>query len=259
MWFAYVDESGDSGTPAAAGGGGSRTYTLGCLLFEATRWPEVFDQFIAFRRWVREQYGLPMRAEIKANYLLHNRGPLRGKGLGEGARSRIYRGHMRLLPKLDLTAFAVVVRKDMLAARGWTGDFREHAWNTLLERLERFSTKNNSPLLLVHDHGEDLVVQKLARKARRHIMAPSRLGTAPIQLMARWLLDDPVPRDSAQSYFVQTADLLAYAAFRRVVPPGGNAPGRVCPASMWDEVGAARLWRVSMYSVGDPTGIKVRS
>jgi hypothetical protein len=57
------------------------------------------------------------------------------------------------------------------------------------------------------------------------------------------LLDDPVPRDSRQSYFLQLADLNAYAAFRRKYPPPPR-PVQIVPHLMWDELGAARYTAV---------------
>lgn len=105
MHFAYVDESGDAGLK------GSLTYTLGCVLVEAQAWPATFDGVIGFRRHLRATFGIPVRAELKANYRLHNGGPLRRLHLSEPARHAVYRGAMRLQPKLGMLAFAVVVDK----------------------------------------------------------------------------------------------------------------------------------------------------
>ena len=79
MLLAYVDESGNTGAIAS---GGSLTFSLGCVLLDADQWPDAFDQLLNFRRRLRSTYGLPMRAEIKANYLLRNNGPFRKLGLG---------------------------------------------------------------------------------------------------------------------------------------------------------------------------------
>jgi hypothetical protein len=74
---AYVDESGNTGDPSA---GGSLTYSLGCVLLYANSWPGAFDKLLDFRRRVRTTFGIPMRAEIKANYLLRNSGDRRLAG-----------------------------------------------------------------------------------------------------------------------------------------------------------------------------------
>jgi hypothetical protein len=208
MHFAYVDESGDSGAT------GSRTFSLGCLLVPAIEWPPIFDQVIDFRRSLRDKFKVPVRAEIKANYLLHNRGAFRALGLSESARFAIYRAHLRLVPKLGCKAFAVVIRKSELALRTPAVDCRDVAWEFLLQRLERFMTVEDHHVYLVHDEGYTKEVRKLARKARRAGTAGSAFGSGTLSVPAKRLLDDPVARRSHESYFLQIADLLAFAAYR---------------------------------------------
>jgi hypothetical protein len=245
VWFAYVDESGDAGLA------GSKTYSLGVVMVDTAAWPVVFDDLIDFRRFVRRQFGIPVRAEIKANYLLRNGGPLRPLGLSDQARFAIYRAHLRLQPKLGLTAFATVIDKQRCQARRPGSDPRDIAWEYLIQRLERFTTKNNTEVLLVHDEGDALRVRGLARKARRAGSAGSAFGTGSLRRPATRIIDDPVPRNSQQSYFLQLADLNAYAAFRRVVPPPGRAV-QIVPAPMWDELGVARLSAVNSLKGGVP-------
>jgi hypothetical protein len=246
MHFAYVDESGDAGLA------GSLTYTLGCVLVEAQAWPATFDGVIGFRRHLRATFGIPVRAELKANYLLRNGGPLRRLHLSESARYAVYRGSMRLQPKLGMLAFAVVVDKAQSAQQYQGRDPRDVAWERLLQRIERFMTQSHqSPVLLVHDEGEGVLVRKLARKARRAGTAGSMFGTGLLRRPARDLLDDPVAKDSRQSYFLQLADLVAYGAFRRLHPPPPR-PVQIVPQTMWDELATARYWQANMYSGGPP-------
>lgn len=68
--------------------------------------------------------------------------------------------------------------------------------------------------MLLHDEGDDANIRKLGRKARRAGTARSAFGTGMLSVPAYRLVDDPIPKRSDQSYFVQLADLSAYAAFR---------------------------------------------
>lgn len=79
MHLAYVDESGSPGA------GSSLSFTLGCVLVEAARWPDVFDELLEYRRFLRNTFKIPVRAEVKANYLLRNGGPFRQLKLSESA------------------------------------------------------------------------------------------------------------------------------------------------------------------------------
>ena len=247
MYFAYIDESGNSGPLA---GGGTRTYSLGCVLVKADLWPTIFDDLIEFRRFLKTRFGVPVRAEIKANYLLQNHGPFRQHPLSERARFAIYRGLMRLQPKLQLKTFAVVIDKAGAAAKS-TSNPRDIAWEWLLQRLERFTSKGTTHALIIHDEGEGDLVRRLARKARRAGMAGSAFGTGSLVRPATRVLDDPVSRQSHESYFLQLADLSAYAAFRKIYPPP-ILPVNIVPQNMWDELGAAAYGEVNKYSGGPP-------
>lgn len=246
MYFAYVDESGNSGW------NGSRTFTLGCLLVEAERWPDIFDDVLDFRRSLRDKFRLPVRAEIKANFLIRNGGPLRPLALSESARFSIYRSHMRLVPKLGCHAFAIVIDKNKMKATNKTStDPRDVAWEFLLQRLERFTTKGKTFISLIHDEGHEDRVRALARKARRAGTAGSAFGSGSLKRPARRLLDDPVPKKSHESYFLQFGDLIAYAAFRKIVPPGINV-AKVVPQTMWDELGDGAYAKANAMSGGPP-------
>jgi len=52
------------------------------------------------------------------------------------------------------------------------------------------------------------------------------------------LIDDPVPKSSHESYFLQLADLVAYAAFRRIYPPSSSI-SNVVDQKMWANMGRA--------------------
>ena len=233
MYLAYVDESGNIGTP------GSITYTLACVLLTAERWPDVFDRLIERRRELKQRYRIPVRAELKANYLIRGKGPLWGLQIADADRQAIYRSLMRVQGELDLQTFAIVINKAELRERGRDENPRDVAWEFLLQRLERLTTTTHMPIMLVHDEGEGAAVRKIARKARRAGSAGSAFGTGHLSRPARLLVDDPIPRDSRQSYFVQLADLSAYAAFRRIHPPRRERAVHIVPPDMWDELGTA--------------------
>lgn len=252
MLIAYIDESGDTGDPAA---GGTMTYSLGCVLVDADDWPDAFDRLLDFRRRIRTSFGVPMRAEIKANYLLRNSGDLRKLALGPGARHVIYRAHLRVLQDLPARAFAVVI--DKRPGHLTPTKTFDMAWETLFQRLERTSTNEKCTFMVCHDEGENDAVRKWARRSRRHLTAGSAYGTRNIRAAARLLVDDPVPRKSHHSYLIQAADLVAYAAFRANIPPGAGI-ARVCPTDMWDEIGPATHTAVAGLRPRSKPGIVLR-
>jgi len=247
MYLAYIDESGSTGDVAK---GGSKSYTLGCVLVKASQWAAVLDGLIGYRRFAKKQFGVLARAEVKANHLLQNGGAFRDLALSERARHSLYRGMLRLCPKLELKVFAVVIRKELV----YSGDPHDYAWTFLLQRLERLTTKQDLQVLVIHDEGDEMRVRGLARRARRAGIAGSAFGAGHVNVPFRGLLDDPVSRRSHESLFLQLADLTAYAAFRRVFPPPAR-PVQIVPQLMWDELAGARLAEVNQRSGGPSPGI----
>lgn len=232
--FAYVDETGDKGDPVASPGA-TRTYTLGCVLVPGGDWTDRLDWLAEVRREMRDTYGILVRHELKANVLLRGRGDLRDLGLGDGQRRDVFRRSLAALSVVASGVFAVVIDKE---ARPMDFQPEERAWTYLLQRLRIRSEHLGRPIILVHDAGDDATVRAIQRRFRRHSFAPGgRRVSAPL------LVEDPVPRDSASSYFIQAADLVAYAAFRRFQAPGARS-GSVCDQTMWDEL--RPVWRTEV-------------
>jgi hypothetical protein len=242
MYLCYMDESGDTGISP---GSPTPTYTVAAVLVHETHWVGLFNDVIGFRRFLRQEFGLRMRAEIKANQIVQNSGPWSGLGLGDEIRRRIYRSFMRFQGKSGaILSYAVVVDK----SRQTSADaVRERAWRYAFQRIERTMTARNERAMLIPDSGQYHWVRGLAREMRRFSNVGSLLGGGTLaRPMLNILIDDPVERDSRESYLIQLADLNAYAAYRNVVPHPEF------PATMWSELGPAILTQANMYSGGTP-------
>jgi hypothetical protein len=149
-------------------------------------------------------------------------------------------------------AFAVVIQKTQLRVKYPARSPRDVCWEFLIQRLDRHSTKSGTPVMIVHDEGNLLAIRKLARKARRAGTAGSAFGMGYLNVPARLLVDDPIPRQSHQSYFLQLADLVACAAFRKLYPPPVLAVPTVVPQGMWDELRAAKLTAATSLKGAEP-------
>ncbi|WP_402373834.1 DUF3800 domain-containing protein [Isoptericola rhizosphaerae] len=231
--FAYIDESGDVGPTTK---GGTRTFTLGCVLVPLDQWTDRLGILTEARRDIRRIYGVRLRDELKANYLIRGRGPLSEMRLGDGQRRDIYQRLLRATAVAASGTFAVIIDKEH---GRYAGDAHERAWEYLFQRLRMRSRTQRHPIIVVHDDGENAAVRKHHRRFRRHSWAPGGHSVdAPL------LVEDPVVRDSALSYFVQSADLAAYAAFRRFQPPGRKVAS-VCNERMWSELAGIHRIEVS--------------
>jgi hypothetical protein len=222
--FAYIDETGDTG---AVANGGSRTYTLGCVLVPMHRWTDSLDYLINLRRNLKTTYGLKMSQEVKANHLVGVKSVYRELGLGDGQVRDIYRRHVDATVQSCSGVGAVVIHKSEINRSDI--DVFATAWEYLFTRLRKRTEERQQPLVIVHDQGEEDRVRKHLRRFRRANWQGAQYGSA------RLLVEDPVPRNSQHSYFIQVADLIAYAASRNAVPATGKTT-RVCDATMWDRL-----------------------
>jgi hypothetical protein len=229
--FAYIDDTGDPGMK-----GGSRTFGLGCVLVPMDHWTDRLDLLIEMRRNLRGAYGLRMRDEVKGEWLAGVKKHFRSLGLGDGQLRYIYQQHLRMLPTVASGAFAVVFDKDAITKRNL--DVEEMAWTYLLQRLRMRAKQTGAPIVVVHDGTSKAAsIVKTVRKARRHLWVAGAWESAPM------VIEDPTPRRSDESYFIQLADLVAYAAGRKVVPARGRGY-LICSDRMWDEIGSARMTEV---------------
>jgi hypothetical protein len=240
MYLCYLDESGD---PGVVPGSPTPTYTVACVFVHASQWVPLFEDLLRFRRYLRQNFDLRMRQEVKANELVKGSGPWASLPYGDRVRKRIYRSFMRFQGKVGtVKTFAVVIDK----SRCQTADeVRATAWRHALERVERFATNNNDTVMLFPDSGNYDRFRKLSREMRRFSHVGAMIGGGTLSRpLARVLIDDPVERDSSQSYLVQLADLNAYAAYRK------ERPDPRFPSTMWDELGPAILVEANRYHVG---------
>lgn len=250
----YIDDSGDTGLKS--NGSPTDAFVLCAVIVEDRSWRTTLDEIVKFRRHLKEQFGLRMHDELKAGYLIHGTGPFRELGLSDKARMSIYRKALRFQRRLGtITTWATLAHKDRWEAETWTVGMRDRVWELMIERLETFTRKNQGRCAIYPDEGHPAFVRGLFRKMRRFSVIPSAIqaGTT-VSRPAKLIVEDPSFRKSSESYFIQLADLNAYAAHRHVFPRDYFG------SDYWDELGDCRLGAVNRFIRGStpPTGIVVR-
>lgn len=231
--FAYIDESGDTGAVASEG---SRTYAVSCLLVPMKSWTSALDGLIDYRRSIKRDFGVTMQTEMKAYHLVGIRKNFRDLGLSVADVRTIYERGMDALVPISSGAFSVVIYKSEIKKQSI--DVFNTSWEYLFTRLRKRSERTGQPIIVVHDKGEEDRVRAHLRKFRRANWQGSGYGPANL------LIEDTVARDSHQSYFIQAADLMAYAASRHAVPTTGKTTN-VCDHTMWDRLKPIQLTEVS--------------
>ena len=124
--------------------------------------------------------------------------------------------------KQELSLLTVIVKKYGFSSKE---EVFELAWKTLIQRFENTLEKRNfngtknatDKGIIIADNTDVDSIRKIYRKMHVINPIPSYFGgfrNLPIQ----FVIEDPVFKDSKQSYFVQLADITAYFTMQYLSP-----------------------------------------
>jgi hypothetical protein len=245
-----MDDSGERGTQLWA-----------AVTVEDGAWLGVLDAWTDYRRWLRDNFGLPIvkgrgrrvPVELHATDFATGAGDWRHLHVNQAARLRAFRVGLRLIGR-HANVFAVAwvpSRKVSASYAPFHVSPAVDCWRTVLERLATFSTNSagGQRVLAFLDEGYGGQFTGVLRKMRRYHLVGSLYGGA-LSAPAPMLVDDPVVRDSKHSVFIQMADLCAYAALRELLPVGSVG-------GLWRELGPGIVRAVNKYQRNQPAGIKL--
>lgn len=210
VYLSYFDESGDDGNP-----GSSPLYVQTAIYLHHRHWNDTFEALYEFRRRLKTDYGLPIRLEIHVKPFLLNKRPYQRLKIPEGTRVKIIDEFCEVLATLPLKTLNVVIDKDKIISPAHY-DILEKAMEYTIQRLENDLNKNDpsSSFLIITDEGRVGKMRRIARKVRRMNFIPSRFqpGTY-LDARITKLIEDPLPKSSNQSYFIQASDFIATVTF----------------------------------------------
>jgi hypothetical protein len=205
MYVGYLDDSRD---PAIC--------VVTAILIPADSWRTVFDRIKAYRRYLKRTDGMFTRKEWHATDFAAGRGRIADRTITKGRRAQIFgellRGAATFAKDGVIVINAVFPRKDEL-----------RAYERVLNRIEATMTAKQTRSVLVWDLGKEGEYRRLARKMTVYNPIPSKFGVWPSgsptkNIPLDHVIEDPVFKDSADSYFLQMADFCAYALLRRESP-----------------------------------------
>jgi hypothetical protein len=220
MYLMYVDESGDCGLANSP----TRYFILTGLVLHELRWQTYLDQFVEFRRRMKQQFGIRLREEIHAADFISRPGPL--VRIKRNDRLTIVRSLADQLASMtDFNVINVVVDKQ---GKPTQYDAFEAAWKVLIQRFENtlshrnFSGPRNPDErgILFPDDTDRKKLTLLLRRMRRYNPIPNRFeyGLGSRNIVMTKIIEDPNFRDSEHSYFIQSADLAAFLLYQHLAP-----------------------------------------
>lgn len=209
MFLYYIDASSDQSY-----------FVLSALRIVGERWKEIFDKTKDFRRYLKRTYGIYLRKELHSTELIRGKGRLAAGPVGKGTRARIFDETLHFIAGLpDLQILNVCIRVPHCPVDPYI-----RAFERLLNRIEANLKAAGCNGIVVLDEGKEGMIRRVARKMAVFNWVPSAFGVwqngEPTKNIAvSRVLEDPVFRSSADSYFLQLADVAAFALLKREVPP----------------------------------------
>jgi hypothetical protein len=235
MYLLYIDESGDCGLPEQ--GSPTRYFILSGLVVHELRWDTVLEQLIAFRRRLKDDFGVNMVEEVHAAAMISHSGGRLGRTLSslrKYQRLAILRHFADEIARIrESSVINIVVDK---VGRNTKDEVFELAWKAMYQRFENTLNYKNFPGpanpdergIVFADNTDGNKVRSYLRKMRRYNPVPSRTGGSR-NLPIKQVIEDPNLRDSQHSYFIQLVDCVAYLLKQFIAPSnymknkGGNA------------------------------------
>ena len=216
MYLMYVDESGDTGLVNSP----TRYFGLSGLTVHESQWRTLAAQITAFRRTMKFTYGPPLRREIHAaEYLRHP--PV--AGMAKHTRLAILRNFLDEIAKMNFISITnVIVDKQNKPP---TYDVFDQAWRVLFQRFENTIGYGNFPGghktdtgMVLTDNTDGRKLTKLVRKMSVYNPIPNAGGPGVKMMPLVRVIEDPHPKDSVDSYFIQAFDICAYFLMQKYMP-----------------------------------------
>jgi len=213
----YVDESGDTGPINSP----TKYFALSGLVIHESRWREFLEALIAFKKKMRNIYGLPIRTEIHSSEFIQSK----VAGLDKYIRLAILRNFLDEIALINYISITnVIVNK---SGRQSSDDIFEFAWKALFQRFENTLVAGNFPGGHITDKGFVITDATNGRKLTRLIRKMAvinylpnlrQFGPGSYNAPIKGIIEDPFAKDSSETLPLQACDVAAYFLYQRFVP-----------------------------------------
>lgn len=218
MQLAYYDEAGDDGYPRYA----SPFFVLSAIYLHYLNWKASFDVIRDFRRQLKSVYGFPMKTEMHTRPFLLNKLPYLHLNLNDADRVAIVGQFCDMIGSLDARIVNVVVVKPRI--RNAAYEVLDTALTYSIQRIENDMNPSINPdakFMIITDPGREGKMRKTSRRVQRLNFIPSKYHPGTYRRDVRSLIEDPLPKESSESYFIQISDLVSYVVYLYTVHTTG--------------------------------------
>jgi len=212
MYIAYYDEAGDDGLP-----GSTPIFVLSCLYVHSLNWKDIYQKIHNFRVQLKQDFGLPVKLEFHTKQFLLNKNPFRQFGISDNDRILAVDLFCKFISTLDIQAINVAINKTIVKSPNYK--VLETALSYSVQRVENtlIRQKPDERFLIITDEGRVGVMRDTTRKIQKINFIPSKFNPTSYRQEIKLLIEDPLPKDSRESYWIQVSDLMAFVVYSYIM------------------------------------------
>jgi len=210
MYITYFDETGDDGFPEYS----SELFILTSLYMHYQSWQSNYKKIADFRRWLKKEYNFPIKLEFHTKKFLTDKNPYRQFNWTKDQITNILFELFKLISLLDLKVVNVCINKRNINNLDY--DVLDKALTYNIQRIENDLNKKDSAnkFLIITDEGRVGKMRRVTRRIQRINFIPSQIyPRTAYRKEIEGLIEDPLPKSSDESYFIQLADAISYIIF----------------------------------------------
>ena len=250
MNFCYVDESGDCGgyDPANPNKTGSRFFILAGLIVPTKNWKPALDFLKSFRKKIAAESYLPYDVEFHCAELIDPHKIKVYTSISISDRWKLIERYADTIGQFGPFKIISVVL-DKSNSQLSPDSYLTESLTKLYQIYDVYLKSKTENGLLFFDRANEKHVSTHVRK----LTGTGSSGSTIPGIRIGWVIEDPIFRNSAESIFVQSADVIAYTLKEKEFPTGSrkkfqadkifdsNLNLKIFKSSHSDEDGIARL------------------
>jgi len=205
MFFTYFDESGDDGYPVYS----SELFVLSSIYFHYTKWKENYTAIHSFRQELKAKWDFPIKLEFHTREFITDKNPYHGKYTSEERRTILF-DYCQFVATLHFKIISVVIDKKRILRPKYNVLKNGLTYN--IQRIENDLSlpEKDGHFLIITDEGRVKKMRATTRAIQRINYIPSRIYAEPYRKEIIRLIEDPLPKPSSESYFIQIADMISF-------------------------------------------------
>jgi len=209
MYISYFDEAGDDGYPKYS----SDLFVLTSIYMHHNDWKTNYEKVENFRKQLKIDYNFPVKYEFHTKDFLTDKNPYRELNLTYDQKREIIFNYFNLISIMDLNIINVVINKHNIKTEIY--DVLENAMKYNIQRIENDvkSKSIDNKFIIITDEGRIKKMTSITRKIQKFNIIPSKYNTGLIRNDIEKLIEDPLPKKSTESYFIQVSDAVSYIIY----------------------------------------------